>query len=533
MLLRCGAPRLFRLTTTACAAAVLVLAGCATASGPGEPDQIVLADGQELGNYNPVSGYGELGVSPLYEGLYRPRSTTDAAVPDLVPALAIARPEPVGPRRWRVALRDGVRFSDGSAFDSADVVATYAAVKDPAVASEISTHIAPIVNLTADGSNAVVVEATTAADVTPFLLLGILPSEKIESKPAAEWSVNTQPVGTGPYRLDSLRPDQAVMVARDDYWGTPAQVRRIVYTYTPDDNVRAQRIVAGEVDGVNLPPKLIDSIDSDTVRTVAAQSADWRGVALPAGNPFTADPRARVAMNFGVDRDAAVRDVLAGHGRPASTPIAAVYGSAFNPDAQFDFDLTKAGTILDRAGWRPGPQGVREKDGAKASFELLYNAQDSLRRDLSVAFAAAMKPLGVEVRPRGTSWDEIDTRFGDSAVLLGGGSTPYSIDSQVYDTLHTRVPDSSPYSNPGDFTARNLDGLLERARDSAPGAEKDKLYRDIQAAYVAEPSYVFLAFLHHTYGYRDLSWKQAQPILEPHSHGVSWGPWWDVAAWTR
>ncbi|BBX18913.1 ABC transporter substrate-binding protein [Mycolicibacterium duvalii] len=514
-------------------ASLALLAGCATPAGDPESDQIVLAESYELGGYNPVNGYSESGVSPIYDGLYRPSATTDSVVPDLTPALAAREPEPAGPNRWRIPLRTGVVFSDGSSFDSADVVATYAAVADPRVASEISTSVSPIVSLTADGPEAVTVELTTAADPRPYLLIGILPSERVEDAPAADWAVNTAPVGTGPYRLESLRPDQAVMVARDDYWGEPAQVNRLVYTYTPDDNARAQSMVSGAVDGTTLPPRLIDSVRSDEVQTVGVQSADWRGVALPAGNPFTADPAARLAMNLGVDREAIVGDVLRGYGRPASTPVAEAYGDAYNPDARFAFDLDRAKAVLDEAGWRADAGQVREKDGARASFELLYNASDTLRRDLAVAYAAAMKPLGIEVRPRGSSWDEIDTRFGDSAVLLGGGATPYSIDSQVYDTLHTRVANSSPYSNPGNFTAPGLDELLERAVRSAPGPGKDQLYRDIQAGYAGEPSHVFLVFLDHTYSYRDRGWTQTPPIMEPHSHGVSWGPWWNVAAWTR
>lgn len=513
---------------------VSVLAGCAAPSGDGQStDQIVLAESYELGAYNPVVGYSETGVSPLYDGLYRPSADTDTVVPDLAPALARDAPEAVGPNRWRIPLRTGVVFSDGSTFDSADVVATYAAVRDPKVASEISTSVAPIVELTADGTAALTVELNTPADPRPYLLLGILPSEKVEAKPAADWAVNTAPVGTGPYRLESLRPDQAVLVARDDYWGEPVQVRRLVYTYVPDDNARAQSMVSGSVDGTNLPPRLIDSVKGDQVQTVAAQSADWRGVALPAGNPFTADPQARLAMNLGVDRAAMVRDVLVGYGREASTPVAEAYGDAYNPDAQYRFDAARAQTLLDEAGWRTGAGGIREKDGARASFELLYNAQDTLRRDLAVAFAAAMTPLGIDVRPRGASWDEIDTRFDDAAVVLGGGSTPYSIDSQVFDTLHTRVPNSSPYSNPGNFTAPGLDGLLERAAQSPSGPAKDELYRTIQATYAAEPSHVFLAFLDHTYSYKNLGWQQSAPIMEPHSHGVSWGPWWNLQAWTR
>lgn len=517
---------------------VCVLSAVSAAACAGEPDQgpaeqIVLAESYELGGYNPVNGYSESGVSPIYDGLYRPTADTDTRVPDLAPALADAEPEPVGPNRWRIPLRAGVTFSDGSAFDAADVVATYAAVRDPRVASEISTSVAPIVAIAADGPDAVTVELNTAADPKPYLLIGILPSEKVEETPAADWAVNTAPVGTGPYRLDSLRPDQAVLVAREDYWGDPAQVKRLVYTYTPDDNARAQSMVAGAVDGTTLPPRLIASVGGDDIQTVAVQSADWRGVALPAGNPFTADVRSRLAMNLGVDREAMVRDVLVGYGRPASTPVAPAYGDAYNPDAQYAFDLERAKAVLDEAGWRPGPGQIREKDGARASFELLYNAQDTLRRDLAVAYAAAMKPLGIDVRPRGTSWDEIDTRLGDSAVLLAGGETPYSIDAQVYDTLHTRVPNSSPYSNPGNFTAPGLDRMLDQASRSASGPTKDRLYRDIQSTYHAAPSQVFLIFLDHAYAYRDRGWNQQAPIMEPHSHGVSWGPWWNVAAWAR
>lgn len=515
------------------AVTALVVAGCATPSSPESQDQIVLAEAQELGSYSPFVSYGELGVSAIYEGLLRPQADSDARIPDLVPALAAAPPESLGPGRWRVQLREGVTFSDGSAFDSADVVATYAALKDPAVASEIATNVAPLTAVTADGPHAVIVDVDTETDPSPYLLTGIVPSEKVEQAPAADWALNTAPVGTGPYRLDSLRPDQAVMVAREDYWGEKPQVTRIVYTYTPDDNTRAQRITTGEVDGVNLPPKLMKSVDNGEVSTVAVKSADWRGVSFPAGLAFTADPQARLAMNLGVDRTAVIRDVLDGHGRPADTPIGDVYADAYNPDATFPFDTAAAGALLDRAGWLPAADGIRTRGGDRAEFELLYNASDTLRRDLSVAFAAAMKPLGIQVNPRGSSWDEIDTRFDTSAVLLGGGSTPYSIDSQVYDTLHTRVPDSSPYSNPGNFTAPGLDELLERARQSPTGAGKDALYRDIQASYVAQPSNVFLAFLDHTYAYRDLGWNQSAPILEPHSHGVTWGPWWQLNAWTR
>lgn len=134
-----------------------------------------------------------------------------------------------------------------------------------------------------------------------------------------------------------------------------------MYAYTPDDNSRAQSMASGAVDGTNLPPRLIDSLTAGDVETVSVNSADWRGIALPAGNPFTAEVPARLAMNLGVDREAIVRDVLRGYGRQASTPVAEAYGAAYNPDAQYDFDAGEATDMLDAAGWRVGSNGIREK----------------------------------------------------------------------------------------------------------------------------------------------------------------------------
>lgn len=510
-----------------------VLAGCSGGSSAPSSDQIVLGEGQDLGDFNPMLGYGQLGVSPIYEGLLIPAADGDDRVPDLVPSLAESIPEQVAPRTWRVVLRSGVTFSDGTAFDAEDVVATYRAVVDPRVAADISTDFASIVAVESDGPQAVTVRMDTDADPSPYLLLGIVPSERVETTPAAEWAINTAPVGTGAYALESLEPDQAVLAVRENYWGETPSVRRLVYSHVPDDNTRAQRIGTGEIDGANLPPRLADGLtDRDGIEVVAVKSADWRGVSLPNDNAFTADPAARLAMNVGVDRTAIVDEVLIGKGEAASTPIASVYGDAFDESAQFGLDADRAGSILDAAGWRKGADGIRGRGGARASFPLLYNASDTLRRDLAVAFAASMKKIGVEVLTRGTSWDEIETKMTSAGVLLGGGATPYSIDSQVYDTLHTRVPDSSPYSNPGDFTAPGLDETLDAARESAPGPENDERYRRIQQIYVKQPSYVFLAFLHHTYASRGAGWKHDAPILEPHSHGVTWGPWWNLPSWT-
>ncbi len=525
-------------------ATALALTGCSqpaaapVATGPGA-DGIVLADASDLGGYNPIAGYGELGVSPLYDGLLALHSTNPDALPTFAPALATALPTHNDQfTQWTVPLRRGVTFHDGSSFDAADVVATYEAVLDPASASEIASAFEMVDQVTASTTDAGESVTFTLkypyADFPARLLLAIAPSEKLTGGPASESSLNREPIGTGPYRLTELSADKAVFTANADYWGGAPQVASLTTVHLPDDNTRALRVKAGEFDGTSIPPSLAGAFtDAPGYSVVTAHSADWRGVSLPGDSAFTRDPRVRVALNLAVDRQAMLDTVLAGHGTPAHTPVSSVYGEAFDPTATFAFDPDRARAVLDAAGWVAGADGVRAKGGERAAFTVAYNPSDTVRRDLATAFVADLKQVGVEVTLEALGWDKIEPRIGSLGVLLGGGDKPYSIDTQVHAALHTPMAGTAVWDNPGGFGSARLDDALDQARRTADGPTRTELHRAVQAEYLADPSYVFLVFLDHTYVVRDGGWQRGPLTIEPHAHGVSWGPWWNLASWTR
>ncbi len=158
---------------------------------------------------------------------------------------------------------------------------------------------------------------------------------------------------------------------------------------------------------------------------------------------------------------------------------------------------------------------------------------------MAAAFAADMATIGVEVTLRGGDWPELDQHLTDAAILLGGGERPYDLDTQLFDVLHTRSGDTSPYDNPGNVEIPGVDAQLDRARASLDADERTAAYRAVQEAYVQHPTHVFLAFIEHTYVTQDddgadgAGWDRGPLVLEPHAHGVSWGPWWHVAGWRR
>ncbi|MGA9874159.1 MAG: ABC transporter substrate-binding protein [Rhodococcus sp. (in: high G+C Gram-positive bacteria)] len=525
----------------AAVAAACVLASCSAPTGAtGGDDGIVLADGYELGGYNPIAGYGAAGEAKMYDGLLQLNVEGTGGLPGFAPALAAELPTAdASATVWTVPLREGVTFSDGSTFDAADVVATYEAILDPASASEVRTSFDMITEVVALDARTVQFRlAYPYAALPTKLLIGMVPSESVATPGlATESTLNTRPIGTGPYVLVDLSPDRAVFEANEDYFGGAPEVEKLTLLYVPDDNTRAQRMAAGEIDGTSLPPLLAQTLDDrDGLSLTANSSADWRGVSLPTGNPVAGDPAVRMALNLAVDRDALVDNVLGGHGRAAVTPIPEVFGDAHDPAAGFRHDPVEAKRILERAGWIEGVDEIRSRNGVRAEFTLMYNSTDTLRRDLAQAFASDALAVGVEVNLEALSWDRIDPRVSFDGTLLGGGAEPYDPDTQTFAALHSsfREPGvGGVYDNASDYSNSAVDAALDVGRRSLDVGRRNDAYRQVQRAYIDDPGYVFLVFLDHTYVSVDSQWSMSGPILEPHTHGVTWGPWWSLQTWKR
>ena len=524
-----------RIVPAALAAALaLVVGACAApttgSAAPQDPASMVLADGYEPDDLNPLLGYGEEGASKIYDGL----TALDAdRVPQ--PNLAAGAPVPAADGlSWTVPLRPGVTFHDGSAFDAADVVATYQAVLDPTKAATVASGFSMVRGVVA------LDPATVRFDlVRPFLLfpgrltLPIVPAEAVAAPgPASDMALGTTPVGTGPYRLTEWRRGSTMVLdANPTYHGGAPAVRRITVVFATDDNTRAQRVAAGEFDGSVLPPTLAKGIAGQAQGMVLREhaSADYRTITMPFGNPVTADPAIRQALNRAVNRQGMIDALLAGQGRPASTPIPEVLPEEVEPSAQFPFDPAQANSILDAAGWVRGPDGTRVRAGLPARFTLMYNPSDTVRRDLAQAFASDARAVGVDVRLEGLGWDAIDPRLGTDAVVLGGGN-PFDTAFKTWQLLSSANA-ADGYNNPGSYRNAAVDQALDAALAAPDRTSRAAELRRFQQAYAADPGMVFLTFLGHSYLTRD-RFDGYRPVVEPHTHGTTWGPWWNVERWT-
>jgi len=484
-------------------ASVLLVPACTTDPTPpasGDPDgsSLVLGVAAEPTTLDPVAGYAPFGSAQVFDGLVE-----HAPGGALRPALATVLPTPAPDgRSWTVALRTDVSFTDGSAFDSGDVVATYRSVL--VADAPLRGRFWMLSGVQAVDKTSVRFDLNAPWAQFPELLTLGVKSDGPPSDP---------PVGTGPYQVVSwTRGVSLELKANQAYFAGAPEITKVTLEFLPDDETRARRMREGRLDGAALPPALAEGFArTDGLAVVEHSSADLRAVSIPAGST-AADPAVLLALNLAVDRDALVRDALAGKGTAASQPVPEVAAEFIEPAAAFRRDTAKAAEVLLAAGWVPGADGVRTRGGVAAAFDLAYPATDLVSRDLATAFAKSAAAVGVKVTPK-----PADATTDPATPRLTAFGDPFDPDRALYPLLH-----------PGGGAVA---AALDAERATTDPAQRAVAFRALQRGYAAAPSMVVLAAVDHTYVLRE-NWNGYRPVVDTTGTDHTWGPWWNLSTWT-
>lgn len=217
------------------------------------------------------------------------------------------------PTRWRVTLREGVRFHDGSEVTPDDVVFALERQTGERGAFEAFRGA----QVSADGSD-IVITTQRPVPFMPALLaegsFAIYKRSSYEEDPAT-----ALPIGTGPFRLVEFRPgDRRKLEAFDDYWRGAPGVKSAEYLVVPDGRTRANMIRNGEVDIARIiSPTDKDALEGNkNVQLLTVPLPRYRALHLNAAKGPTADVRVRKAVAHAIRRDVLVETVLEGQGAP-------------------------------------------------------------------------------------------------------------------------------------------------------------------------------------------------------------------------
>lgn len=512
-------------------ALALVAAACSTPDdgrgrAAGGKDSAVVGIAYEPETLSPLLGYGKDGNSKIFDGLL----THDAHM-KLKPALASALPEVSdGGRTYTFTLRPGVTFSDGEPFTADDVVFTYDTILDEKTNNASKAELDAIDRVEKKGDRTVVFHLKYPyAPFAERTVLPIAPRHIAGKQDVNSGSFTTKPIGTGPYVLTHWsKGEKLTFKANPTYWGGAPKVKNFTMAIIKDDDVRATRLRSGDLDGAVLPPNLAATFASDKdKKTLAAKTFDYRNVTLPSAHPVTGDRAVRRALDVAVDRPAMVNGILSGAGKPAYGPVP-TDSPWFAKGTERRHDLNEARRILDAAGWKKGDDGIRHKDGRRASFTLWYLSGDKLRQEHALAFASDAKKAGIEVKAESGTWEAIEPNMKRDAVLAGGGS-PADPDFDQYLLLHSSLAGDG-FNNMSRYADRTVDAKLVEARRTDDHGARKAAYDTIQRRLADDPAYIFLTHIDHLYVIGD-RWPGLTTQVEPHDHGLASGPWWNAEDW--
>jgi ABC-type transport system substrate-binding protein len=277
--------------------------------------------------------------------------------------------------KYTFHLRKGVRFHNGREVTADDVLFSFNRLADP---KQATTYATGLILGSVEGFNDVssgkatemtgvkaidpsTVEITLTQPDSSFLAqLTMVPAAIIPKEAVADpQKFDETPVGTGPFMVKEwVRQDHITLDANPDYWGGKPQIDEVIMRVIPLKSEALVEFQAGNLDFVVVPPSDVARLKADPslqgrIQDQAIVSIFWLKYNL--NRPPLDNLKVRQAMDFAIDRDSIVKQILQGQGAVANGPIPPGL-SAYDPNYKYyTFDIDKAKSLLSEAGF---PNGI-------------------------------------------------------------------------------------------------------------------------------------------------------------------------------
>lgn len=365
-------------------------------------------------------------------------------------------------------LRKNIRFSDGQPLTAQDVVFTWQAILNPN--NNVPYHFPNDLARSVVARDPYTVVVTLREPSAPFLaqfmrdgvqgaivpkhLLGAL--HDVNNVP-----FNLHPVGSGPFMVSNYQPGVGItFVPNPYYFGAKPKLDRIDYRIIPNENSLQVALQTHDIDlywGASEPQyRTLKTLDGITVD--AKPSYQFEQVAFNTRRAPFADLAVRRAAAYAIDWDALSRNVYLAVDLPGVNDI--FPGSwASDPRVQrYPHDPARARLLLDAAGWKPGPDGIREKDGKRLAVDICTVAGIITRANAEVFIQQGMHDAGFDVQVRNSPASALFSSYGAGGIFATG-----KFDLGIYAWTKTPDPDDTETIGPDRVPPRgaNYSGLVD------------------------------------------------------------------------
>lgn len=404
----------------------------------------------------------------------------------IVPSLASRWTTSQDNLTWTFTLRPGVKFHNGRDLEAADVVYSLGRIKDPNTKSPRSGDFELVRSVTAPNRNTVVI--TLSKPFSPLLSKLAFSLNVIVPKEAAA-TLNTKPVGTGPFVFEEYVPQTRMVLKKNpNFWGRDAKGNKlpyldgITYSYLPDATARVTALRTGNVDWIEYVPATdIKTLrGSNGVEIAGGPSANYRAIFFNVKQKPLDDPRVRRALSLAIDTKQIVDVALLGDGgipaEGSTIPKGNFY--AYSDPTYGKPDLNRARALLREAGF---PNGFPLELKVTSTYDFLRTPAELIQAQLA--------QIGVRVNIVAQEWSVFlpEILKKNYAATILGESGQGDPDDFLYSPFAT---DSG--GNLTNFSDAQLDRLLDEGRAASTNAQRKQIYTQAQRRLVELSPMVFL-----------------------------------------
>ena len=284
-------------------------------------------------------------------------------------------------------------------------------------------------------------------------------------------------IGSGPYKLvEYERGKGAKLVFFNNYWGLKPRIKNVEYLILPDSNARVSALLTGQVDVIlGVPPELIQQLKEKNFKIYNITGV--RLVLIAINVKRIPDVRIRQALNYAIDKELIVKNMLHGYARVADSVVSPVF-----PDAAklqiYRYDPARAHQLLKESEW------------INKTLKLLVSTRSPTDIEVAQVVQSFLKRIGIEV-----VIEELEHTAFLKKVFMDHdfdlalyGPTPSSL---YYALTYWRT---GAALNAPQYTNPTVDKLLDKVASEKDPSKRTEIYKTIQKAIWEDCPAIWLYF---------------------------------------
>jgi peptide/nickel transport system substrate-binding protein len=282
----------------------------------------------------------------------------------------------------------------------------------------------------------------------------------------------------GPFMIKEVKlGSHVLMVANPNFWGKKPSIQKVIFKLIPNGNVLTANLQAGDINMISNAAGLGLDQAISFEKEIAEKKLPYQVVFKPGlvyghidlnmDHPALADIRVRQALAMGFNKKEMLESLTEGRGEEAD--IFVPKSDPWYPKkiTKYNFDRKKASMLLDQAGWKMGPNGIRTKDGKTLTLTLLGASGVKITDLIETYMQSQYKAIGVEIKiknepARVLFGETIKHRKFDMALYSWVALPENSPRTTMYSTqIPTQSNSWSGQNNPG-YKNPEVDKLIDQ-----------------------------------------------------------------------